>query len=377
MKIIVIGAGFSGLSVIKSLKKIKSKAKIILFDKNLYTSMLPSLPDLACGKINKKYLIENIQKILPKNIIFKNEEILNIDLFNKKIKSEKYQYTYDHLVIASGSVANFYGFKNNINNIYKLESILDAVKIKENLIKLFNNNKNINIVLSGAGYTGLELAANLRYFLKKNNKKYSISLIQKDDDILHFLNNKQKDYIKSYLEKENIKIIFNSKVTNFNGNDVVINNFKKIENTFLIWAAGTKFSINDINGDFNTIGDGRIITNDYLQLPNHLEVFAVGDSAAIKSKNSYIRKAVDYSVNSGSCAGKNIVRIIKNEKLKEFVPFDLGWVIPLHKISIGKLFNLLSIKGKIGLRLHYFLCGYRNYNLKNFIEYLKISLKLY
>ena len=55
LKIIIIGAGFSGLSVIKKLKRVKKKVEIILFDKNKYTSMLPSLPDLACGKIEKRY----------------------------------------------------------------------------------------------------------------------------------------------------------------------------------------------------------------------------------------------------------------------------------------------------------------------------------
>ena len=66
MRIIIIGAGFSGLNVIKRLRKIKKNTEIILFDRNKFTSMLPSLPDLVSDKIKKKYLIEDIKKYKKK-----------------------------------------------------------------------------------------------------------------------------------------------------------------------------------------------------------------------------------------------------------------------------------------------------------------------
>ena len=376
MRIIIIGAGFSGLNVIKRLRKIKKNTEIILFDRNKFTSMLPSLPDLVSDKIKKKYLIEDIKKLLPKHIKFKNEKITDIDLFQNTIRSERSQYDYDYLVIACGSIANFYGFNKNIEKIYKLDSIIESIRINNDLKKIFKKTREINMVISGAGYTGLELATGLKYFFKKNNKDYPIFLIQKDGDILQFLNKQEKDYIKSYLDKENIKILFNSRVTNFNGKDVIININIKIENSFLIWTTGSKFPINNIKGNFEQISDGRLITNDYLQLPGHLNVFVIGDSAAVKTKKGYIRKAVSYSVDSGISAGKNIIKKIKNKKLKKFIPFDPGWVIPLHNISVGKLFNILPVRGKTGLRLHYFLCGYRNYNFRNFIEYLKKAINL-
>lgn len=376
MKIIVIGGGFSGLHAIKALSRINKKHEIVLFDKNNYTAMLPSLPDLVIGKLDKKFLIGNISKLLPKNIVFKNEKIINIDFYKKSIVSEKSKYIYDYIIIAGGSVANFFNFKKNIDKIYRLDSISEAIKIKDALNDSINKNQNVNIVISGAGYTGIELAVNMRYFLTTKNKNYSIYLIQKDNDILQFLSTNEKEYIKSYLDKENIKILLNSLITDFDGRNVIINKSGKIENSLLVWTAGTKFSIENINGNFERINDGRLIVNEFLQIPEHLDVFAAGDSAAIKIEKGYLRKDVFNSVSTGKCAGKNIIRKINNKKLKRFKSFDLAWIIPLNKISVGRFFGKISFKGKIGLRLHYFLCGYRNYNFKNFIEYIKLTLKL-
>ncbi len=376
MKIVIIGGGFAGLSAVKALRKLKNKLDIVLFDKSSFTTMLPSLPDLVIGKLEKEYLIEDIKKILPKNIVFKNEKIISINFYDKSIKSEISNYSYDYLIITSGSITNFFDFKKNINKVYKLDSIPEAVKLEEALNNSIKKNQDINIVISGAGYTGIELAVNIRYYLNNNNKNYSITMIQIGNDFLQFLTSKDKEYIKSYLDKENIKILFNSQVTDFDGSTVIINNNKKVENSFLIWTTGTKFSIENIKGNIERIKDGRIIVNDFLQIPEYSDVFVAGDSAAVKTKNGFLRKDVFNSVSTGNCAGKNIIRKIKNKKLKKFIPLDLAWIIPLNKISIGKFFGKITIKGKIGLRLHYFLCGYRNYNFRNFLRYLKLVFKL-
>lgn len=62
-------------------------------------------------------------------------------------------------------------------------------------------------------------------------------------------------------------------------------------------------------------------------------------------------------------------------KTEAFRPVDLGWVIPLHDTSVGKLFDRFWIRGSIGLRLHYFMCGFQNYAIVNFLGFAKIAAK--
>lgn len=67
--------------------------------------------------------------------------------------------------------------------------------------------------------------------------------------------------------------------------------------------------------------------------------------------------------------------MIKNKQPEKFKVIDLGWLLPLGGTSIGKLFGKYSVKGKIGMKLHYIMSGFRSYNLKNTIRYFILALK--
>ena len=64
------------------------------------------------------------------------------------------------------------------------------------------------------------------------------------------------------------------------------------------------------------------------------------------------------------------------KKLSPFRPLDAGWVLPLHYYSVGRIFGKIKINGEMGLRLHYLMCGIRNYSIKNLIYFLKRSITL-
>ncbi len=149
-----------------------------------------------------------------------------------------------------------------------------------------------------------------------------------------------------------------------------------IDKAFFVWAGGTKFSIPEIRGNLKPLPDGRIIVNEYLQIPAHPEVFAAGDSAAVKdSSGNYIRKAVNFAWFGGKHAGKNISRLAGSKKLRPFKPVDPGWIIPLHEKAVGRLFGFIRAKGRLPLRLHYLLCGIRNYG-KNRLAFVKTAITL-
>ena len=378
MKIIVIGAGFAGCAAIGKLKKLKGLHQLLLLDKNSYTTMIPSLPDLAGGKFPDDILREEISRLIPEWVILKNEKILAVDLDNKTVISDKTSYQYDYLIIATGSVTNFYGFAKQLSKIYKIDCLDEARRTRDDFIDyLAKNRKNCHVVISGAGYTGLELACSLRYLAERKGRNMPITIVEMAEDILSFLNHREKIYIKNYLNASGIRVMFKSRITDFDGQNVMINNEIIIKNVFLSWTAGSKFAIENVVGDVERISDGRIVVNQFLQLLNYPGVFAAGDSAAIKYKNTFLRKAVNFALGSGRQAGENLVRLINRKRMIKYKLVDLGWVIPLQEISMGRILNKIPVKGKLGLRLHYFLSGYRNYNLRNFLAYLKVAIKLF
>jgi hypothetical protein len=96
----------------------------------------------------------------------------------------------------------------------------------------------------------------------------------------------------------------------------------------------------------------------------------------VKNDGGYLRKAVNFSILGGKQAGANVRRAARGRRPKLFTPVDLGWVIPLHRIGVGRVFGKIPVKGKLALRLHYLMTAYRNYNARNFFGYLRIAFNL-
>ena len=95
MKIIIVGAGFAGIKCAKKLKSLKGH-KIIMFNKTDYTTMLASLPDVAGGRVDEKYLVEKVVKLLPGNISFLSETVTSVDLNSKTVTACKENLSLRH-----------------------------------------------------------------------------------------------------------------------------------------------------------------------------------------------------------------------------------------------------------------------------------------
>ena len=376
MSIAIVGAGFGGLAAAGKISKLRDQ-KILLFDKNRYTTMFPALPDVAGDKIEPRFLKGDIARRIPPNVSFVNERVISLDLDESLIHTSENEYHFDYLLIATGSVTNFFGFDQNLNDLYTLTSLEEAERIRREFPSYLEKISSPHVVLSGAGYTALELASHLSVMAASRGVQLKITLVEKAKGILPFLSPKQKKHIIRYLRRKNFEVKTNNTIEHFDGNGVRLESGEEYEDVFLCWTTGTKFSIPEVKGDLDRLRDGRIKVLDTLQAPGYANVFACGDSAAIHSGETYLRKAVNFAIYSGASAGGNLYRLIRKKPLRPFRPIDLGWVIPLHKDSVGLVFGKIPLYGKIGLRMHYMMCGYRNYNLPNRTMFLKMALRLY
>jgi len=379
VNIVIAGCGFAGLHALGQLKDLLGKIsglRILVFDKNDYATMIPSLPDLAGMRIEGEFLTEKIRTFIPAGAELKKGKVVSVNLHESQVQTETGAYSYDYLVIATGSVTNFYGFNQHTDRIYKLDSLENALRISLDLKKFLDTNSEPNIAIVGGGYTGIELAFNLKSLSGKLYKNPGIHIIEKGNDILAFLPEGMRNYVKSKLAQNGFQLITGVSISEFDGRDISLTNGQKIRDVFLCWCAGSKFAIPELVGNHKTLGDGRITANPFLQIGEHPNVFVCGDAAAISHEKGYLRKAVNFAIYSGTAAGNNLKNLILKKKLKAFKPLDLGWVIPFGNDSMGRIFNRVNIRGRIGLRLHYFMCGYRNFCLKNTLQYFKKALLL-
>lgn len=386
MRVVVIGGGFGGMAAIKTIYKAfpaddkSAMPEIILIDKHDHSTMLPSLPDIAGMRIEPEFAIGKYSETAPNGVKIIKACVEMVDFQTKSVVTEKETFVYDYLVFASGSVANFY---NNtpefIVKCHKLDTLEDALKLKDGFTTEISNFDTVNVVISGGGFTGLELATNLYHRAKYAKKKVNIYMIELCDRILPMLGEKRSKYVTDKMKALGIEFLTSESVVSFEERKVTLKSGKIIDNTFFCWCSGVKMGLKAI-GSHKSISDGRIIVNEFMQIPEHLEVFVVGDAAAVKDENlstkertMYLRRAVNFAYMQGKIAGKNILASLKVKEYKPYKMVDLGWVIPLYTTSIGEAFGK-KIQGRKGIAMHYIICGIKNYSFKNLYNYCKFAI---
>lgn len=196
MKIFIAGGGFGGIKAAKELCKTLSKEhEITLINKYEYTTMLPNLPEVISGRLKARDISEKIVKLIPKRVRFIAGEINEINFDEKTISTKEKIYNYDYLILASGSKTNFYGFNQNLHKVNVLESLEAAESMKENFEAYMSSRTEGTLVVSGAGFTGIELACNLYDHCKKHNKKLKVVFVELAKTVLPMISEKTANYV--------------------------------------------------------------------------------------------------------------------------------------------------------------------------------------
>jgi len=360
IKILIIGGGFGGLSAASQLCKSGLDFDIILIDKKESTGFLPMLPDCIGRGINPEFLAYKIEDISRKaGFKFIRDEVVSMDLDKRHVLTKTQFLDYDYLVIASGSETNFYGNENIKQNALTLDSVDDAKKI----ISTLRQNEFDNFIIGGGGYTGIELATNLRVYLDKVQRNGKIIIVERAPAILGPLPCWMKNYVAINLGDLNVEVYVNSTIEKIEGRNANLSGGRSFNNALLIWVAGVKTAGFIQNLKLEENPQGRIKVDEYLRINDHC--FAVGDAAFFAYNESPLRMAVQFAITQGECVALNIMRSIKGRKLKKFIPGDLGYIIPMaNNKSCGVVFGL-NLKGFFPTVLHFIMCIYRSYGLKN------------
>ncbi len=375
MKIFIIGGGFAGINAAKEMgKSISNEHSIYLIDKHDYTTMLPNLPEVVSGRLTKEDITENIEKLIPSRVKMLKEEVCDVNFEENQITTNDNVYKYDYLVFALGSTTNFFGFKDNIDKINVLDCLDAAQQVRINFLKHIETREEVNLVISGAGFTGIELACNLYDLGKKKGKKMNVVMVDLAKKVLPMLSEKSSNHIAKKFETMKFKFYIDNQIKQFDGENITLKNGEIIKDAFFCWSSGVKMPLKPI-GNFEALPDGRIIVDEFLKLTNYSNVFIAGDAAAIKgSDGRMLRRAVSFSEMSGKHVGKNIAAKINGTEIKPFKPIDLGWIIPMYITSVGEVMGV-EVRGRKGIFMHYVICGLKNYNLRNFIHEVFAAIK--
>jgi len=368
-RVLIIGGGFGGLTAASILCKSSLRLDVTLIDKKLSSDFLPNLPDVIGRGMNPEFLTCKIEA-LGKEYGFKfiNEEVVSVSLEKKQAQTASGVLNYDYLIIASGSETNFYGNENIKNFAYKLDDAEDA----KTILKALKQGIFDTFIIAGGGYTGVEVATNLRLFLDKNKKHNRIIIVERSPSILGSLPGWMKNYVSGNLKRLNVDILVNGAIEKIEEDKVYISVGEIFNKACVIWAAGVKTSdfIQNLNVEKNR--QGRINVDDYLRLNDNC--FVIGDAANFSYNSVNLRMAVQFAIAEGASAAINIIKTIKGQRLHKFKPVDLGYIIPMaNNRSCGAVFGI-NLTGFLPTVFHFVMCIYRSWGLRNKFGIIKSLL---
>ena len=372
--VVIVGAGFAGQQACNLL--CQKELNVMVIDPSPVATMLPSLPDLAGDWIQDHLIQRPYSELLPASAVHVQAAVSSIDLDAATLRAGDKTIPYENLLLACGSVPNFYNSPFPREHLHPLGSLEDARRIRQDFAAYLRETSQPRLLVAGTGYTGLELAMSLYFRAKAAGKPCAISIVDPTPVLLPSLPDKQRQYVLDFLVEQGAEVRLGVAVESFDGRNAVAGG-RTYENVFFCWAAGSRLAIPEIKGRIERIRDGRLKVAADLSLPGYPNVFAAGDAAAIERNGQPLRKAVNFAYYGGRHAGRNILRRRRGKPTRPFRPVDLGWIVPFHATSIGRLPGGVWVRGRLGVRLHHLMCGLRNYSLANFAGCLQLALNPY
>lgn len=346
-RIVIIGAGFGGLKLARKL--VGSGYQIVLIDKNNYHQFQPLFYQVASSGIEPSSILFPLRKIFQKrkDVYIRVAEVYSIDTEKKEIQTSLDTVWYDYLVIATGVNSNFFGNKNIEKHSIPMKSISEAMSLRnriltnlEKAVTLFDEFESekkalLNVVVVGGGPTGVEIAGAIaemkKFVLPKdypdlNMELMQVSLIEGSSSLLASMSQHASEKSLFYLNRLGIKIRVNTRVNDYDGETLRLDNGEKLKTKLVIWAAGISGVVPKGIPEEAIGARQRIIVDEYNRIKGFPDLFAIGDASVIASAeypNGHPQVA-QVAIQQGSNLACNFRLIRKNKGLIPFRYIDKG-----------------------------------------------------
>ncbi|WP_078125446.1 NAD(P)/FAD-dependent oxidoreductase [Leptospira alexanderi] len=384
-KVVVIGAGFGGLQVIKKLSQ-NNNLDITVIDKKNHHLFQPLLYQVATAVLSPADIAIPIRSLVGEklNVTVVLGEATKVDLATKTVYYQNTSTNYDYLILSAGAKSSYFGNDHWEKYTIGLKNLKDALKIRHKLLISFEKAELsgdpevvkalLNYVIIGGGPTGVELAGSIAElshqiirdeFHTIDPALSKITLIEAAPRLLMAFDPSLGEFTKKRLESRGVEVLTGTRVIDINERGVQLEG-KMIPTETVIWAAGVQ-----ANGIASTLGatldrGGRVIVDEFCNIEGHPEVFVIGDIANYsKDLERPLPGVSPVAMQQGRYVAALIQGDLKNKKRKSFRYIDKGSMATIGRTDAVAQVGVLKMKGLFGwlawLFVHLFYqVGFKN-----------------
>lgn len=303
--IVIIGGGFAGMNLAKSLDKKKFNVKVV--DRNNYHSFPPLFYQIASSALDVPSISFPFRREFKKsggNVSYHMGHVKNIDFESRTVTTSYETLEYDKLVIAAGSTNNYFGMEGLQENVFGIKTTGEASHARDEILDRLERGcmeqdserrkELLSFLVIGGGPAGVEIAGALgemkrdvlpREYPELDPDDMSITLVEGADRLLSAFDPKlsQKAYV--YLSQLMVDIRLNTVMKGYVDKKVLFADGHDEYWETLIWTAGVKGENMPGIPDEMIGRGGRIIVDAFNQVKGANDVFAIGDIALMQTKD--------------------------------------------------------------------------------------------
>jgi len=384
--IVVLGAGYGGILSAKKLARKFRKSddvKVTVIDKNTYHTMLTELHEVAANRVPEEAIRIDLDKALyGRNIDIVLDEIVDIDFNNKTLIGHLDAYTYDYLIMGTGSKPTFFGCKGAEEHALTLWSYEDALKIKFRILDAFQKasvaktaeerRHLLTFVVIGCGFTGIEMIGELAEWKDELCVNFNIPVeevqlfvVDMLPKVLPMFDDKLIHKTEKRLNKLGVQVLTNSNIVEVKADGVIIKDKEPIRCATTIWTAGVEGS--DLIGKLEDekitkLARNRIQTDEHLRSVEHKDVFVVGDNIFYipEGEEKPVPQMVENAEHSARLVAHNVAATIREKELKSYNPVFHGAMV-----CVGGRYGVAQVGGK---NKQFVFAGFIAMFIKHFIN---------
>ena len=386
-RVVIVGCGFGGLRLAQALAD--APVQVVMVDRNNYHNFQPLLYQVATGALEADSIAYPIRKIFAgqKNFFYRMADVKSVAPAQNSLQTSVGDIRYDYLVLATGSLTNFFGNESIEKNAMQIKSIPNALNLRSFIFQNFERallvsdpeerQALLNIVVVGGGPTGAEISGSLaemrRHVLPKDYpeldfEKMQIFLVEAGPALLGPMSKASQADAKRYLDELGVQVKLNTSIKKFEKGRAYYSDTDYIPTENMVWAAGVNGAALAGLPEPIITRNKRINVNQWNQVQGQRNVFAIGDVANMVTEEmpKGLPMLAPVAQQQATHLADNLQRLLRGEAPVDFKYFDKGvMAIISRNKAVVDLPKGVHFKGFLGwlswLFIHLILLvGFRN-----------------